>query len=694
MHKLMQFLLFFFISLPVFSQVTPQKTVPKQKQTLPSQNEVQQQMQSAVNELNKQIIDLEKQIAEAKKNKEDESAIKNLEDQLAMLKKQVAMMGGVNKSVSGISEKTFQKLEEQEDNAGVPKRDDSRIRMLPDKVLTDAELVLFVNKVHSEVEKLMDAKNRAEALNTYNALKLEKKSSEDINNIATTLWLSGDSEIALFLSGKVCTANMENENNLNNYAAFLTMKGVEHAALPILQNLNERFPNNSTILNNIGQAWYGLGDMNNANRFLDSTVKIYRNHPHANETKSEIEKAEGRTDESVESLKRSLKEDYTPEKEARLNELGYQVKYEDIKFKYPVKAEPLGIEQFMFSIPAYPFEGGLAAQTSRNEWDDFRNKLTAALKTLDEKLKILKPKTEAYEKRLLANPQLLNPYNNKVYKTANRKLILLVEWATYRTVALSEEFMSAGDSVSKWREEYNRAIKNVVSCGARKGLATTFMSKSNLFWQQMNAKMLSLQKQILNASANYILYAYSDRSLYELVLTKLKIGFLTYLAGMHCEFEVGCLQTDAPESQRGPLPDFDEMNCEYKTELSVPYLQKYFSIKVECNKMMTTFDAKFIKGSLDENLATGKYKGTVEIEGKIGSDKISVGPVEVGSSVKAGAGVDFTESGIQDVYVTSEAQVKAGAITASSVEAKVSVVSGNTTITGKGAFSGINTSIK
>ena len=159
---------------------------------------------------------------------------------------------------------------------------------------------------------------------------------------------------------------------------------------------------------------------------------------------------------------------------------------------------------------------------------------------------------------------------------------------------------------------------------------------------------------------------------------------------MRPEIEVGCVKTEAPEGRREPLPDFDETNCEYKTELSVPYLEKFFSIKVECNKMTTNFDAKFIKGSLEENLANGKYKGTLGIEGKIGSDKISVGPVEIGTSVKAGAGIEFTESGIQDVYITSAAQVKAGAATVSSVEAKVSVISGNTSLSGKGAFSGVN----
>lgn len=121
--------------------------------------------------------------------------------------------------------------------------------------------------------------------------------------------------------GKACVSDMSNSNNLNNYAAFLTMAGGEHAALPILQKLNLQYPGNSTILNNIGQAWYGLGEMNNANQYLDSAMHFYGNHSQANQTKSEIQKSEGKTQESIESLKRSIKENYTPEKEVQLENL-------------------------------------------------------------------------------------------------------------------------------------------------------------------------------------------------------------------------------------------------------------------------------------------------------------------------------------------------------------------------------------
>jgi Tfp pilus assembly protein PilF len=663
------------------------KPIPDQ---VPSKNQMQNQLVEAINEINTQIADLENQLAEAIKNKEDEETIKDLRDQIAMLKKQAEMMGGVTQRISNISDAKIQKALYDDNYTSVPKKDFVRIKMLPDGVLTDAELIPFVKKVHSEIETLLNAKDKAEAIELYTALKSKKINSDDISHVANTLWISGQTRMALFILGKECSANMENLNNLNNYAAFLTMQGAQHAALPILQNLNRKIPNNTTLLNNIGQAWYGLGDMNNATQYLDKAMGIYKNHPHANETKSKIQKSEGKTQESIESLKRSIEENYTTEKEAQLNELGYQVKFEDVKFKYPMKAEPLGIEQFMFSIPEYPFQGGVTAETSRKEWDDFRNKINSKIDALEKIKEVQKAKADAYHKRFFANPLLLRPYNTNVYKTARRKLDLLAQWGQDRLLTLTEESRSDHQIVSQLRESYYKALKNTEDCGARLGLATAFLSQANQIVKDNNAKILSLLKQVINAGSNYALYACTDRSEYELELTGMKISFLLNLRSFSPEIEVGCIKTEAPEGRRGPLPDFDEVNCQYKTELAVPYLERFYSIKVECNKMTTTFDAKFVKGRFEENLANGKYKGTLEIEGKIGSDKISVGPVEMGTSVKAGAGVDFTESGIQDVYITGEAQVKAGVATVSSVEAKVSVISGNTSLSGKGAFSGVN----
>ena len=71
----------------------------------------------------------------------------------------------------------------------------------------------------------------------------------------------GHWEKALFIMGKVCIDDVTDADNLNNYAAFLVMTGGEQAAIPILEYLDEKYPDNSTIKNNLGQAWFGLGDL-------------------------------------------------------------------------------------------------------------------------------------------------------------------------------------------------------------------------------------------------------------------------------------------------------------------------------------------------------------------------------------------------------------------------------------------------
>ena len=708
-------LLSVFIVKLCIGQTPPKKEVKKNlPNEVPSKTGMQAQMNEAINELNKQIVDIEKQITEAKKNKEDDSVIKNLEDQAAMLKKQVELMGGVTKSISNISDKEIQQALDDDHNTGVPKKDAARIKQVPGKILTDAELALCVNKIYTETDRLLGAKEKAEALEIFNAAKSEKKSFNYINNIASTLWLSGYTEMAIYVLGKACVADMTNSNNLNNYAAFLIMAGAEHAALPILQNLNQRFPGNSTILNNISQAWYGLGDMNNANRYLDSTVKIYRNHSQANQTKSKIQKSEGKTQESIESLKRSLEENYTTEKEARLNELGYKVKFEDVKFRYPMKAEPLGIERFMFGIPAYPFQGGYEAEFSRKEWYDFNTKIRTAIEALEIKEEVQKTKVDAYHKRLLDNPLLLKPYNNKVCKTSGRKLELLTEWGLERTLDLSEEFKADGLMLSQLRTDYDNASRNTESCGGKKGLATTFMSQANPIWQDNNARMLSLQKQIINAGSNYALYAYTDRSEYELILTTMKINFLTYLGGMHCEIEVGCLATETPASRRGPLPDFDSLTCNYRDTIFIP---PFTTIMTECNKMSTKFDvgvdfgpvAVGVKAGMEENLNSGKItKGTLELGADGGFDEFTIGPLKAEAKLQGAIGVEITQEGLTEAYIKGGAvgefgvdatgDLQSNPTINAGVEAKVSWNAGergqsgsiNSSLTGQGALRSIN----
>ncbi len=401
------------------------KTIPNQS---PSKKKVQGQLAEAINEINKQIADLEKQIDEAKANHEEAGTIKDLEEQVALLKKQVEMMGGLDKTVSGISKKTFEEAGKEE--ALVPKKDHVRINMLRKKILTEAELALHIKTVHFQVEKMIPPAEKTEALRIYNETKEEYKSVAVIDNAASGCWMMGHWEKALYLMGRACMDDITDTDNLNNYASFLVSAGAEHAALPILEYLNGLYPENSTILNNIGQAWFGLGDMVNAKKNLEEATGLYSNHSTANSTLSSIYEAEGNNAKAISLLKASIKETYDPDKEARLVKLGVRLKYADMPaFNYPMVKDPFGFVAIVNTLPEnYPSQIGddekvIAINRYANGLRDLGDKLNHEMEDLQFKIK-----DHDYElaQNKPGHKDFLDPYNCPAYKLARRSVELIV----------------------------------------------------------------------------------------------------------------------------------------------------------------------------------------------------------------------------------------------------------------------------
>ena len=169
---------------------------------------------------------------------------------------------------------------------------------------------------------------------------------------------------------KPCKADPANAINLNNYASFLTMCGAEQIALPILNNLNKRYPKNSSILNNITQAWLGLGDIQRAEKYADSTIRIYAYHPQANMAKCLIEESKGNIPAAIAAAKKAISKSYSTEKENKLKKLGYDLKSDDINWNRPMPQDALGLTKFTW--PEYP----LNVEQNKllvKEWNDFKN---------------------------------------------------------------------------------------------------------------------------------------------------------------------------------------------------------------------------------------------------------------------------------------------------------------------------------
>ena len=169
--------------------------------------------------------------------------------------------------------------------------------------------------------------------------------------------------------GEACKADPSDAINLNNYASFLTMCGAEQAALPILQNLNARYPRNSTLLNNIAQAWLGLGDIQRAEKYADSAILLYATHPQANMAKCIIEESKDHIPAAIAAAKRAIKEGYSTEKESWLKKLGYELKDHDINWDPPLTRDPIGLEKFTW--PEYPLDVE-ENKLAELEWKNFK----------------------------------------------------------------------------------------------------------------------------------------------------------------------------------------------------------------------------------------------------------------------------------------------------------------------------------
>jgi tetratricopeptide (TPR) repeat protein len=613
-------------------------------------------MAEAIRGLKQEIAALEKQLKAARIAKQDPETIRGYEEQLALLQRQVAMMENQGRQMARMPAAVQQAATEQPGKAGLPKRDSKRIAAVPDRTLTEAELAAFVKTVASEAERLLSAKQRAEALKIHAGLKAEKRSPDYVANVATSLWLSGYPELAVLIQGKESAADPGNINNLNNYAAFLTMSGAEHAALPILRSLDARFPDNSTILNNLGQAWFGLGEVNRAEQFLDRALAAYPRHVQANMTRSRIQEAQGRTGEAIQSVKRAIEEHYTAEKEQRVTDLGGTVTFEEIPFPYPRPRPwpPLGVEKFWNAIPPYPFTAA-DAEINARRWQEFREQLQAARERLQPEIDAANARWRAAQQRIMADPRRLLPYNNPVHNTALRKRAALGEWAQDRLLRLTERAREVGQQVDGWRSELDAVLRNPdASCGAKATAAVRFLQQANGAYRDQNAAMVDFLQQFTGGPLVALnMYAASDPTEYEWLLAAQKSEILTFLGGLPYAWAPVC---DAPVREPGlrqPLPDFDEANCAYRDRLYIP---PFTTITTECNKMTTDFDVSDlglkVKVGWSENLNSGKLtRGTLELGAGLELASASAGPFSAEVKAAGAVGIEVTPDGVKEVYV-------------------------------------------
>ncbi|MFZ1786426.1 MAG: hypothetical protein WAU23_14570 [Ferruginibacter sp.] len=610
-------------------------------------------------------------------------------------------MKTIQKNVSGISDAQLKKAYEEE-NRIVPQKDAARITAALATTLANGEMSAFINKTLQAVLLKLSPAAKSKGAEIYQQTKSLNKSAA---NTAVALWIDGKPTLALYLMGEACKADPANAINLNNYAAFLTMSGAEQLALPILNNLNRHYPKNSSILNNITQAWLGLGDIPRAEKYADSTIRIYAYHSQANMAKCLIEESKGNIPAAIAAAKKAISKSYSTEKENKLKKLGYDLKSDDINWDRPMPQDALGLGKFNW--PEYPLD---VEQTklSEKEWNEYKNECQQKINELN--IKQQKAEQEYITQSGLRNQQVIRASQNGQYAQlipgyaakAIKKLGPGVNDVngnmsfvfTKELEPVTKALQAAGDYENILDEKQNvldKKYEDQVGEGRSNPLEAICKDENAIrteFLNAANGKLQSAYKSYFNyvrrRSSDLLYYCQYTMWPEQFELTKImaQIAWLTQIKDQRVYFKAKSSWCNSvPKNKKfGQLQNFDDVHCDYVSTMDLGV----YKITSSCSNLIGEFDFGGVKINLKDNVETGRFSGSAMVGASKGFD----GPA--GSEVEASlaALVEWDNTGITDVGAIAGVSANAGGQTIAGADVKVTVNSGVST-SGKGILQGI-----
>ncbi len=610
-------------------------------------------------------------------------------------------MNNVGKSVSGVSDAQLQKAYEDESRI-VPERDEARIAAIP-KGLTDARMGAYITSIQNKTVALVTPAIASMGNEDYSYIKSNSNNSREAGNMAVGYWVAGEPELALYLLGRICADDPNNKGNISNYASMLSMQGGQHLAIPILNNLNAKFPKNSTLLNNLGQAWFGLGEMDKAERYLDSAISIYAYHPQANLTKSFIQESKGNKPEAIVSVKRAIKNSYSKEKENRLRKLGITLKYGDLRLPFKPEADPLGLNSFR--RPDYP-KSASESKWLKVQWDDFlqdcKQKITQLEKQKSEVEKqyeaSLKQMTDQLSQAAMTGRNIPSFVQEPLYATkASLVLNERKEFYEIKFKELGEKFAASVNDLDKIQKERKRCAPEA-PCTCFRDADNEYLRSYNERKQIFDEEALTLFKHFSNDMAFWSQYTSTDETQYELIKLEFIIGWLQKLSEYRPIFtdrEYECIEEEQAKPFKLAEWDFTT-NCKYNFEFDYGIIDQ----QINCGHTTTTYNlngnkyevrelgTKFIGSTLilSPKISVGAEVGPLTIEAFVGADitieldenkdvtdwnemvtagietgvGVTKGPVKLGASVTNAVEVEIDGSGIKDVVLITAVKAEAG----------------------------------
>ncbi len=660
------------ITLSVFLLISNTLAQTKPKEKAPAGNDIDQMMKDAQKELDNM-------------SPEDKKAIED--------------MGVKMPSMNNIPKATDQQLQNANNETAsiVPKKDVARITIATSTIISDAGMAAHIDKIQTLVSNKMKPEYKARAEEIYQLLNQNNTSPAAQGQTAIAFLMEGKPMLAMYLLGKACK-KLPDADNLNNYAAVLTNFGAEQLALPILINLNNHYPQNSTILNNIGQAWFGLGDIEKANEFIDKAIRIYAFHPQANFTKCLIEESKGHIPEAVEAAKKSIKYGYSNKKADKLEKLGYKLKSEDLDWYPPLPHDELGLTKFKW--PAYP-KNVEESKLLEPAWDKFKEECNNKINELQSQQATLE--IQMMDQQQIRATQLLQTIQTGFQATlfpemANKAIVKLgptvksIEAVT--NYVFANEFqpvLKANEKIEelkmiedadltvfrkKYEDKFGDGKSNpfTAACKDENEIKNNFLNEANTLMGQRERVYLNYTSSQIDNLLYYRKYTqWPDE--YEWTTVVAQISWLTQISSQvvmfrsesnYCQYAV---KEDKPKLDS--LQNFDDVACKYISTVDLGC----YKITSQCSRLIGEFNCGGIEIKMKQNDETDRFSGSVYV-GASKSVSVGKGPVSAEAELTAAVGVELSDNGKTDLVGKVGANINVAGQTVVGVEGRAGVNSG------------------
>lgn len=614
--------------------------------------------------------------------REAQQALQNLDPQLRQQLQQAMQQAG---APAGASDDDAPPADRSAELAGISRQP-----------LAPAALKSFVDRLPDRIAPALApaARQRAEIVDAE-AKRQGADYLETLRLAANGLGAIGAWPEALWLTTKLARTSGDAQD-LSNLAAMLTLLHAESGAIPILHTLAARYPGNSTVLNNLGQAYYQLGASEEAEKHLIAAIRRSPNHPQANATRARIQLARGDQAGAQASLHAALQGGYSPSKESQLRESGGEPTRADLAWKLPLPADPLGVGSTKPSI--YP---------------ESVDQLPALIELEKATRAEAKEKGEQYMQRAAAipPPSLAGvmaasrmPHHDRVKRLiqldneANRpKFERLQQQGSELTQRLVTEKQKMDQQIAaideKGRQQYRDrpgGYQFDYTCGEVKKVVEVFLTQLVPAYRAYEAEYADLLRRDVGDRtywSQFVLPAgefQREQLAARAGLMRGPVGAVPVLdavSGLVQQRRIACWSGEVPKGKRGgPLRDFNNLHPMLLAELTVPLIgsMRFFADRTEVSLKPTlapfevawsTKDtgrgdetrllgvsaaisvSKVKVGGHSEFDADGWKSGgvTAEITQKLGT--VGSGPLEIGVEAGGTVSLEFDRKGLSDVVV-------------------------------------------